>query len=311
MSRAILVTGATGKQGGSVIDALLKANADFEILALTRNPSSASAQKLQQKSDRIKLIAGNMEAPQEIFKKAKEATSTPIWGVFSVQLAIGDGQNAISEERQGKALIDAALANNVKHFVYSSVDRGGSIISPNSPTNVPHFISKHNIEQHLFTKAPGSELTYTVLRPVAFLDNLDGTFFGKVFTTAYASYLGTGPSGKKMQVIGTSDIGFFAAQSFLHPESSTWKNQSLSLAGDELTFDEFKTIFERTTGEKLPMTFYFLARTICYFVKELGTMYSWFKTDGFGADLEELRKINPELKGLAAWLEKDSVYKKQ
>lgn len=85
-SRAILVTGATGKQGGSLIDALLKAKAPFEILALTRDAQSQSSQNLLQKSPSIKLIIGNLDAADEIFKKAKETTKTPIWGVFGVQV---------------------------------------------------------------------------------------------------------------------------------------------------------------------------------------------------------------------------------
>lgn len=87
MSKALLITGATGKQGGSTINALLKANADFEVIALTRNAQSASAQKLQAKSSRIKLITGNLDDLEDVFKKAKEATSLPIWGVFSVQVS--------------------------------------------------------------------------------------------------------------------------------------------------------------------------------------------------------------------------------
>lgn len=87
MVRAILVTGATGKQGGAVINALLKANADFEILALTRNTNSPSAQKLVQKSTKVKLVSGNLDAVPDIFQKAKEASKLPIWGVFSVQVS--------------------------------------------------------------------------------------------------------------------------------------------------------------------------------------------------------------------------------
>jgi uncharacterized protein YbjT (DUF2867 family) len=85
-SRALLITGATGKQGGSVINALLQANAPFEILAVTRNAQSASAQRLLQKSPKIKLVTGDFNAIDEMFRKAKEASSVPIWGVFSVQV---------------------------------------------------------------------------------------------------------------------------------------------------------------------------------------------------------------------------------
>jgi FlaA1/EpsC-like NDP-sugar epimerase len=86
MSKAILVTGATGKQGGSVITNLLKQDADVEILAVTRDVNSASATKLAAKSPKIKLVQGNLDQVGEIFANAKKATTKPIWGVYSVQV---------------------------------------------------------------------------------------------------------------------------------------------------------------------------------------------------------------------------------
>jgi nucleoside-diphosphate-sugar epimerase len=86
-SRALLITGATGKQGGAVINALVKANVPFDILALTRNAQSASAQRLLQKSPKIKLVTGDFSNINEIFQQAKSASSAPIWGVFSVQVS--------------------------------------------------------------------------------------------------------------------------------------------------------------------------------------------------------------------------------
>jgi uncharacterized protein YbjT (DUF2867 family) len=86
MSRTVLITGATGKQGGSLVAALLKAKADFEILAVTRFASSGGAHKLQAKSPNIKLVEGNLDEPERIFDNAHKVTSHPIWGVFSVQV---------------------------------------------------------------------------------------------------------------------------------------------------------------------------------------------------------------------------------
>lgn len=88
MSKAILVTGATGKQGSSVLQALISAKGDFQYLALTRNPASVSAQRLAQKSPNIKLVGGDLDHPDEIFRAAKEKASVPIWGVFSVQVSV-------------------------------------------------------------------------------------------------------------------------------------------------------------------------------------------------------------------------------
>ncbi|OAP63412.1 hypothetical protein AYL99_02639 [Fonsecaea erecta] len=304
MSKAVLITGATGKQGGSVVNALLRANADFQILALTRDAEGASAKRLLQKSPKIKLVVGNMDAADEIFAKAKVASNVPIWGVFSVQTAIGKGANVQSEERQGKALIDAALKSGVKHFVYSSVDRGGSTKSDADPTNVPHFASKYRIEQHLFEKTKNHEMDWTVLRPVAFFENLAPDFFGKVFTTSWVRTLGR---KQKLQLVATSDIGFFAAEAFLKPEQ--YKNTKLSLAGDELTYDQFKTIFEQKVGAPLPTTFSLVAALIMWMVKDLGYMYRWFRDVGYGADISSLRQLNPELKDFATWLETESPFK--
>lgn len=96
MSRSLLILGATGKQGGAVIQALLQANAEFEILAVTRDPQSSSAQNLQRKSPKIKLVTGNLDQPREIFQRAKEASEAPIWGVFSVQVRPGSSETGWS-----------------------------------------------------------------------------------------------------------------------------------------------------------------------------------------------------------------------
>lgn len=99
MPRALLVTSATGNQGTATIDALLKANAGFEIFALTRNAQSASVQKLQARSPQIKLITGHLNNVEDVFQKVKQATELPFWGVFSVQVAIGDEATPESEEK--------------------------------------------------------------------------------------------------------------------------------------------------------------------------------------------------------------------
>ena len=87
MSRTILVTGATGKQGGSVVAALLAAKADFNILALTRDASSPSAKRLASKSANITLVEGNLDDADAVFNSANKASTSPIWGVFSVQVS--------------------------------------------------------------------------------------------------------------------------------------------------------------------------------------------------------------------------------
>ncbi|KAJ5688954.1 hypothetical protein N7462_003346 [Penicillium macrosclerotiorum] len=304
MAQVILITGATGKQGGSVVDALLKAGADVEILAVTRDRSSKGAQKLQAKSPTIHLVEGDLDDPETIFANAHKVSSRPIWGVFSVQAPVPGGSHQDAEEKQGKGLVDAALKHNIKHFVYTSVDRGGEA-SINNPTPIPHFISKHRIEQHLIEVTKGTEMSWTILRPVAFLENFTPDFLGKVFATCWTVAL----KQKPLQVISVNDIGFFGGQAFMFPDR--YKNQCLSLAGDELTFDEMSKIFEEKTGKKVPLTFGFVARLLMWMMKDLGYMFQWFYDTGYGANISELKKMNPALKNFPTWLEEDSGFRTQ
>ena len=184
MSKVLLITGATGKQGGAVISALhdVPESKQFTILVLTRTPTSASAQSLCKKYPEVKCIAGDLNDCPAIFETAvKDAGVDKVWGVFSVQTPFGGGATTGLEETQGKALVDASLAAGVQHFVYTSVDRKGKN-SDNDATNVPHFISKHNIEKYLESKcADDGKMQYTILRPTAFMENMTRTCLHPLF----------------------------------------------------------------------------------------------------------------------------------
>ncbi|KAJ9272187.1 hypothetical protein DTO212C5_1692 [Paecilomyces variotii] len=299
---AVLITGATGKQGGSVIKNLVARNAPFEILALTRNSASASSQRLAKLSSKIILIEGNLDNPAEIFQSARLLTTSRIWGVFSVLVAIGNTSN---EEQQGKGLIDESLRQGVEFFIYSSVDRGGEEASFNNPTNVPHFIHKHNIEHHLVDRADDSNMDWTILRPTAFFDNLVPGFYGKAFATSWQVSL----KDKPLQLVATSDIGYFAADAFLKPEE--YKGKGVSLAGDELTYDEMAHIFQEKTGQPVPTTFRFLCSIFLASMKDFGYMFKWFHDEGYKANIPKLRETYPELKDFGSWLEKESQFMKR
>lgn len=84
-SLRILVAGATGKQGGALIRALLSTKHNFTIYGLTRSLTSASALKL--KSSGINIITGNMDKPSAIFAQLPRNLDA----VFSVQVPGGSG----------------------------------------------------------------------------------------------------------------------------------------------------------------------------------------------------------------------------
>lgn len=309
MSRALLITGATGQQGGAVIDALLaKQSSEFTILAVTRNAESAGAKRLASKSSSIKVVEGDLNAVPALFSSAKAvAGTTPIWGVYSVQVSMGNGASHDGEIKQGNALIDESIKNGVKHFVYSSVERGGDERSWNNPTPVPHFRSKHQIEHHLrdSTAAPGTDMGWTILRPVAFMDNLQPGFLGKVFLTLVRDTM----RGKPVQWVAARDIGFFGAEAFHNP--SAWNKKAVGLAGDELTFDQLSQSFKKATGSPAPTTFGLFGTALKYGFREMGIMVDWFRDDGYKANISELKKTHPGLMNMETWLKTQSGFVKR
>lgn len=293
--KKILVTGATGKQGGCTIEALQASSSPFHILALTRDLNSAKAKELASKPN-ITVVKGDFGSVGPIFEEYK-----PIYGVFGVTIPRG----RVDEEGQAKPLIDAALEHGVEHFVFTSVDRGGEK-SDSTATDIPHFRSKHNIEQYLKAQiaARESNMHYTILRPVAFMDNMAPNFFGKTFATMWGQ-IGTKP----LQLISSHDIGVFAANAFNNP--AAYKNRAVALAGDELTLEQGKKVFKDTLGYDMPETYGFVGSGLKYMMGELGNMFNWFKTNGYGADIQALRKEEPKLQDFGTWLKESSGFKKQ
>ena len=302
-TRKILVSGATGKQGGAVVQALLANPPSFnhEIVALTRNPNSAGAKKLAA-NPKVSLLQGDLDNCPAIFEKAGGKGS--IWGVFSVQLpSMSSKVPKDNEEKQGNALTDSAVENGVEMFVYTGVDRGGAGKSDDNPTNIPHFISKHIVEKHLVEKAKTSSMKWTILRPVAFMENCTPNVIGRGFN---AMWMNMGDT--KLQLVATKDIGVFAALAFSDPEKFAGK--SITLAGDEMTQSEGNDVFYKVFGYSMPRSYGFFGHFLQWMLPELKIMFSWFISDGYGADFAECKSYNPKMLDFETWLKEESQFKK-
>src|SRR5262245_50402888 len=108
--KTILVSGATGRQGGALLKHLLQGQ--WRVRALTRNPHGQIAAELAKSN--VEVVQGDM-GNVESLKSAMKG----VYGVYSVQDFWTVG--ARREVEQGKNMADAARAMSVEHFVYSSV----------------------------------------------------------------------------------------------------------------------------------------------------------------------------------------------
>ena len=304
-SQTFLITGATGRQGGAVVRALLDraVSPQPNILAVTRNPDSGSAKRLAALSSNVSLVKGDLEDSASIFKNVPKKPDS----VFLVTMPIFGllGSDVASEERQGKAFADAASQAGVKHLVFSSIDRGGPARSKDNPTYVPHFVSKHHIEKHIEQKAQESGMQYTFLRTVAYMDNCTDDFGGKIFSTAI---LGSFSPDRKVNLLSVDDIGFFAADALLKPDE--YRDFGISIAGDYLTKGEAQQIFKEVVGRDMPMTYWLIARLLLWLNRGLNLMVKWFQEEAVPVDLEEVRRRHPDVSNWATFLRTKSDFQK-
>ncbi|KAK2012052.1 NmrA-like family protein [Colletotrichum eremochloae] len=305
-TRKVLVLGATGKQGAAVVDALLELPASsppLEILALTRNPESAKVQSLidsaKAKGVAVTPVQGDLKDSQAQVFQAHPRIDT----VFIVT-TIGN------EDVVGKAWVDAAINADAAQIVLTSVDRGGEHKSWENPTDVPHFLQKHAIEVHLRDRADeleksGRKLRWTILRPTAFMDNANPGMFGKVFAAMWSTL----PADQSLQLVSVRDIGLFAAKAIGNPQE--WDRRAVSLAGDDLTYPKAREIFEKVVGSEMPQTYTFIGQGMLWAISDMGKMFEFFKREGYGADIQALKKEEPRMQNFETWLKESSGWKNE
>ena len=285
--RMVLVTGATGRQGGAVVRHLLAKG--WRLRALTREPGSHPARALSSRG--VEVVRGDLEDPSSLEKAARN-----VYGVYSVQdfWAVGARREII----QGKNLADAAGNAGVHHFVYSSV--GGV----ERQSRIVHWETKWEIEKYIRRRG----LPATILRPAAFMDNY---YIDKVeIAILKGKLIDPIRPDKTYQTIASEDIGAFAALAFDRPQE--FMGMELEIAGSELTNVEAAQVFSRILGKPvrfqrlpMPMVRLFLGR-------EFYQMFRWFNEAGFQADIAGLRRTYPEihLQTLEEWLSKEGWHRR-
>ena len=78
-----------------------------------------------------------------------------------------------------------------------------------------------------------------------------------------------------------------------------------------MNIEQAKKVFKDSLGEELPETFGIVGAGIKFMVKEMGTMFQWFKDVGYGADIPALRKEEPQLQDFSQWLKETSGFRKE
>jgi uncharacterized protein YbjT (DUF2867 family) len=261
--RTILITGATGKQGGATARAL--AGSGFRLRAMTRNPDSDAAKALAS-ATRAELVRGDLNDAASLRTALKGA-----WAVFGVQNTWEAGVEG--EEEQGKRLAALAREAGVQHYVYTSVG------SAHRKTGIPHFDNKYRVEDSV--RAAGFP-SYVIFRPVFFMENLTSPWF----LNGDAIYSAMRPD-LKLQMIPVDDIGKYVARGFTNADKLN--RREIDLASDEATMADVALALSRWLGRNISYVQIPISE-VRKNSEDFATMLEWFERVGYDVDIPSLER---------------------
>lgn len=259
--QTVLVTGATGQQGGAIARELLARK--YPVRAMTRKPDSPAARALAALG--AEVVAGDLDDASSLERVLRGA-----WGTFGVQNTWEAGVER--EEEQGKRLAELARRAGVQHYVYASVG------SAHRRTGIPHFDNKWRVEEAVRSLGFPS---HVILRPVFFMENWASPWF---LPGIKEGHLAIGLAADvRLQQIAVADIGKYGALAF--DRADELNGQAIDIAGDALTPVEVASLISEAAGRpvrhvRVPI------EEVRKFSGDYAAMLEWFETVGYDVDID-------------------------
>jgi len=273
--KTIVVTGATGNQGGATARDLLADG--WHVRALVRDEGTPAAAALAAAG--AELVRGDLDERASV-----DAAVRGSYGVYSVQSA---NPNEIA---QGMNIADAAQAAGVQHLVYSSV---GGMQSQNDFYVERGWgpIDKWQIEEHIRKL----DLPATILRPAGFMED----FVSPARFFQDGSLNVPWRDDLVMQLIAIDDIGVFAALAFAEPDA--YLGKAVEITGDRLTAPQIADALSTAANRPIPHTRVPL-KILWEHHPEAAKVFTWANETYYDTDLVPLRTAHADLMDFSNWL---------
>lgn len=283
----ILVTGATGKQGGATARALIADGA--HVRALVRNPATGTARALAELG--IELVVGDLDDATSLVPACGG-----VYGVFSVQNPDFDNLEADTEAVRGLNLIRAAKAADVTHFIQTTATGCGEYYRRSGWGERRGEINSVVIKGYLEDQVREAGFSrWTVLRPAFFMENIPFILRGDRLVTAY-------DPKAPVPMISVDDIGKVAAGAFGEPDR--FNGAAIELAGDLLTMPEVAATLSAAWGHTVEAPVLTPAEVIAEgFMVPMVEAQEWHNEIGLPARPEIADTFGLRLTSLRQWAE--------
>lgn len=288
-NREILVIGATGLQGGTVVRHLLAHG--YRVRALCRDPGSQAARAVSDKG--VRVVRGDLED-----RASLDAAVKGVYGVFSVQnYWQGFPERKLGQEgetRQGKNLLDAAHAAGVRHFIQSS--GAGVTIAPELPVNA----GKLAVER--YGRSIG--IPFTVMRPVFLMETFSNPVWGMRDALLDGRLDLPVSAETRIQLLAADDLADFVMMAFERPDD--FVGAVFDLASVQHTMVEVAETFQRVMGR--PVRFTGRPEHVQRLEEIDADLAELFRIQlyerGFQAFVPALRALHPRMHSLESYLRK-------
>ncbi|KGO46482.1 hypothetical protein PEX1_003430 [Penicillium expansum] len=241
MAKVLVVFGATGNQGGSIIDSVINdpvlAN-EYRVRAVTRNTSSPAALALKQ-TGKVDVVEGDAEDTSSL-KRVLQGAHT----IYSLTTTIYDERLEERELSQGKAIADAAVATGAQFLIFSTLCHI-TRVSSGKYDKGRHFDCKAEVEDYIRTLPIKSAF----FAPGSFMQNFstnmkpypvgDGTY-------ALANIISP---NAKLPLINIEDTGKYVAAILANPDE--FEDKVLAAATRLYTMQEIVEIMSQSLGKKV------------------------------------------------------------
>lgn len=284
----VLVTDATGKQGGAVARALLAAGTP--VRAFVRNPDSAAAKAVEALG--ASLVTGDLLDKKSVLTAAAGARA-----VFSVQMPDMADLAGDSELVQGRNLVEAAHEAGVRQFVHTSVSGAGehhrAAVARLGRGDTHYWRSKGAIEQYV--REAG--FTYwTVLRPAFFMENFFAPQYSLLNMVGDRIVTVMNPE-TVVPMVAVRDVGAAA----IH-DPAKFARVDLELAGDRPRLREIAEILSDVRGRNVELPSVSSAELLAQgVIPELVESQEWSNEVVSPAGPEHARAFGLNPGGFKAW----------
>ncbi|HEY3561158.1 MAG TPA: NmrA/HSCARG family protein [Kribbella sp.] len=298
-SAPVLVTGATGRQGGATARALLAAG--VPVRALVRDPSAERAKGIEALG--AELVRGDLHDRDSVVEAATGARA-----VFSVQMPAfdADGPDFDGEVAQGINLVEGAVAAGVPQFVHTSVSGAGQHVDAPGwaegrwTSMAPTLGAKAAIQDRVRT---AGFATWTLLKPAFFMENFLPSMAFLFPRGIEGGLVSVVKPATRLSLIAVQDIGAAAAAAIAEPQR--FHRVELELAGDHLSMTEIAATLSRVVGVELKAPDLTEAEALAAGMPPMGASHEWLNAVGQPARPQYARDLGIPLTSFGAWAEQN------